>query len=84
MADGTPLNAGSGGDTIQTEQPGGAGVKYPVTKIYTGALDVNGGPVTQTNPLDVRTSNPDVAAQNDQIILLLTDIRDALWRGFGQ
>ena len=60
MADGTVLNTGTGGDTIQTEQPGGTGVKYPVTKIYTGALDVNGGPVTTTNPFDVRigdTSN---------------------------
>lgn len=60
MADGTVLNSGAGGDTIQTEQPGGTGVKYPVTKIYTGALDVNGGPVTTANPFDVRigdTSN---------------------------
>lgn len=61
MGDGTPLNAGTGGDTIQTEQPGGVGVKYPVTKIYTGALDVNGGPVTPTNPLDVRVSAVDAS-----------------------
>lgn len=61
MADGTVLNTGTGGDTIQTEQPGGVGVKYPVTKIYTGALDVNGGPVTPTNPLDVRVSAADAS-----------------------
>lgn len=79
MADGTLLNNGTGGDTIQTEHPGGVGVKYPVTKIYTGALDVNGGPVTATNPLDVRINGRD-----DEIVLLLTDIRDALWRAFGQ
>jgi hypothetical protein len=63
VADGTILNVGTGGDTIQTEQPGGTGVKYPVTKIYTGALDVNGGPVTAANPFDVRVgSTTDVAA----------------------
>ena len=79
MADGTLLNPGTGGDTVQTEQPGGVGVKYPVTKIYTGALGVNGGPVTANNPFDVRTNTRD-----DDIVLLLTEIRDALWRAFGQ
>lgn len=54
MADNTVLNPGSGGDTIVTEQPGGVGAKIPVSKIYTGALDVNGGPVTAANPFDVR------------------------------
>ncbi len=61
MSDGTTINSGSGGDIIMTEQVGGTGVKYPVTKIYTGGLDVNGGPVTGSNPFDVRigdASNP--------------------------
>ncbi len=61
MADGTTINSGSGGDIIMTEQVGGVGIKYPVTKIYTGGLDVNGGPVTGSNPFDVRigdASNP--------------------------
>jgi hypothetical protein len=57
VADNTTLNPGTGGDVIVTEQPGGAGPKIPVSKIYTGALDVNGGPVTSTNPLDVRISD---------------------------
>lgn len=57
MADNTTLNPGVGGDVIVTEQPGGAGPKYPISKIYTGALDVNGGPVTSTNPFDVRISD---------------------------
>jgi hypothetical protein len=57
VADNTTLNTGVGGDVIVTEQPGGAGPKIPVSKIYTGALDVNGGPVTATNPLDVRISD---------------------------
>lgn len=85
--DGTLLNNGTGGDTIQTEQPGGVGVKYPVTKIYTGASGVNGGPVTSTNPLDVRVDGAAGArsdGQRDDIILLLTEIRNTLWRAFGQ
>jgi hypothetical protein len=57
MADNTTLNAGSGGDVIVTEQPGGAGPKIPVSKIYTGAADVNGGPVTLVNPLPVELSD---------------------------
>lgn len=105
MSDGTTLNVGTGGDVIMTEQVGGAGTKYPVSKIYTGALDVNGGPVTPANPFDVRVSgadstgaaqalsvsnrngqamlvvtSPDLLSQNDTIIQLLTDIRDALQR----
>lgn len=57
MADGTTLNIGSGGDTILTEHPGSSGPKIPVSKIYTGALDANGGPVTVTNPLPVELSD---------------------------
>ncbi len=52
MADNTVLNPGVGGDTIKTEDTG-AGFKIPVSKIYTGAADVNGGPVTPANPLQV-------------------------------
>ena len=59
MADNTTLNVGTGGDVIITEQPGGVGAKIPVSKIYTGALDVNGGPVTPANPFDVRVSGAD-------------------------
>ena len=48
--DNTTLNPGAGGDTIVTEQPGGVGPKICVTKIRIGALDVDGGDVTPTNP----------------------------------
>lgn len=56
MADNTVLNLGTGGDTIRTEDVGG-GVKIPVSKIHVGASDVDGGPVTATNPLAVSSVN---------------------------
>jgi hypothetical protein len=49
MADNTVLNPGTGGDTLKTEDCG-TGFKIPAGKIYLGAADVNGGPVTPTNP----------------------------------
>jgi hypothetical protein len=52
MADGTILNAGSGGDTIQTEDFGAAG-KIPRSKLVLGAVDVDGGDVSATNPMPV-------------------------------
>ena len=59
MADNTILNPGVGGDTVRNEDIGG--VKYPVSKIYTGAEGVNGGPVTDANPLPVELQNASVA-----------------------
>jgi hypothetical protein len=52
MADNTTLNPGTAGDVIATDDV--AGVKYPRTKIQTGADGVAGGDVTPTNPFDVR------------------------------
>ena len=50
MSDDVTLNPGSGGAIIVTEDIGG-GIQMPVSKIYTGKHDQNGGPVTVTNPL---------------------------------
>lgn len=61
MADGTTTNPGSGGDTIYTEDIGG-GVKMPASKLHTGAHDVDGGAVTQANPLFVEPVMTDGAA----------------------
>lgn len=60
MADNTTLNSGAGGDVIATDDV--AGVKYPRTKIQTGADGVAGGDVTSTNPLDVRIGDATVTA----------------------
>lgn len=46
----TALNPGSGGDGIYDEDIGGS-VYMPASKIHTGALGVDGGPVTNANPL---------------------------------
>lgn len=51
MADNTTLNAGSGGDSIATDDIGG--VKYPRSKIVIGADGVNGGDVSSSNPMPV-------------------------------
>jgi hypothetical protein len=54
MSDTIVLNLGSGGPAVVAEQPGGGANPFiPVSKIYTGATDVNGGPVTAANPLPV-------------------------------
>lgn len=48
-------NVGSGGAGILAEQPGGGtNPVIGISKLHTGALDVDGGPVTATNPLDIR------------------------------
>ena len=60
MADNTVLNPGSGGDTIRNEDLGAS--KMPVSKIHTGAANVDGGPVTTSNPLPVGVSFTDAAA----------------------
>lgn len=52
MADNTIINAGSGGDTLRTDDVGG-GIKVPVSKIITGDDGIDGGFVTSTNPLPV-------------------------------
>jgi hypothetical protein len=57
MSDGTVINLGSGGDTIATEDAG-LGYKIPVTKIRTGAIDVDGGDVTPANPLPIGGISP--------------------------
>jgi hypothetical protein len=56
MSNGTQLNAGSGGDLIYTEDVG-SGFKMPATKIHTGAVGVDGGPVTSANPLNILAAN---------------------------
>lgn len=61
MSDGTQLNSGTGGDTIQDEdipigQGVGEGTKVPVSKIYTGAQDKSEGPVYLANPLPVQNT----------------------------
>lgn len=50
MADNTTI---SGGDVIATDDV--SGVKYPRTKIQTGADGVAGGDVTKTNPFPAST-----------------------------
>jgi hypothetical protein len=57
MANGTTLNAGAGGDTIYDEDLG-AGVKMPAVKLHTGALGVDGGAVTNTNPFPAKFMDP--------------------------
>ena len=49
MADNTTLNAGSGGDTIATDDI--SGVKFPRSKITIGADGTNDGDVSSANPL---------------------------------
>jgi hypothetical protein len=51
----TTLNPGTAGDTIIDELIGAD--KMPVSKIYTGALGVNGGAVTAANPFPVSDVN---------------------------
>jgi hypothetical protein len=51
----TTLFLGTGGDNVYGEDIGGSPViKMPACKIHTGALGVDGGPLTPTNPLPVR------------------------------
>lgn len=52
MSENTTINQGQGGDVIATEDTG-LGYKIPVSKIRTGALDVDGGDVTASNPFPV-------------------------------
>src|SRR5437899_2615966 len=56
MSDSTTLNSMSGGDKVDTEDIGARG-KLQRIKIATGALDVDGGDVTPSNPFP--TSTPD-------------------------
>lgn len=51
MADNTVLAAGSGGDTLATDDIGG--VKYPRSKIVIGADGTNDGDVSSANPLPI-------------------------------
>lgn len=55
MGDNTTLNPGSGGDVIATEDLGA--YKLPVSKIRTGAADVDGGDVTPANPFPAAISD---------------------------
>jgi hypothetical protein len=52
MADNTVLDAGSGGDTIASDDIGG--VKFPRGKIVIGADGTNDGDVSAANPLPVK------------------------------
>lgn len=50
----TTLNTGSGGDNVYSEDIGGSPVvKMPACKIHTGALGVDGGVVSSSNPFSV-------------------------------
>jgi hypothetical protein len=51
MADNTPLNPGTGGDVIASDDIGG--VKYQRNKLIHGADGVNDGDVSTSNPLPV-------------------------------
>lgn len=56
MSDKITLNSGSGGADVIAENITGNSF-MPVSKIHTGALDADGGPVTATNPLPVEISD---------------------------
>src|SRR5579872_7591163 len=56
MADNIVLNAGSGGQTISTED-NGSGVQMPRTKLMLGATHTDGGNVSATNALPVLMSD---------------------------
>jgi hypothetical protein len=60
----TPVttNPGSGGHTISFEQTSGADPLLPFTKVHTGPSDADGGPVTATNPFDVRIGDANATA----------------------
>ena len=71
MSDGTALNAvtAPGGDTIDTEDPGGGAPKIPRSKIVIGVRDTDGGDVSGSNPMPVTgsltiTGTPNVAVTN--------------------
>lgn len=53
MADNTLLNAGTGGDTIASDDI--AGVKYQRNKLVHGADGVNAGDVSTANPFPIQT-----------------------------
>jgi hypothetical protein len=58
MPDNIILNPGTGGASVRSEDVGGAPVvQIPVYKLHTGAANIDGGPITPTNPLDVRISD---------------------------
>src|SRR5215831_18652203 len=79
MADGTVLNAGSGGDTIQTEDFGPAG-KVPLSKLVLGAVD--GGDVSATNPMPVAPQTLQVTGtgvNNGDVPIAATDVGAYRW-----
>lgn len=53
MADQVVLNPGSGGSPIQTQTITATSKEMPVCKIHTGAVNVDGGTVTTTNPFPI-------------------------------
>lgn len=53
MADNTILNAGTGGDTLASDDI--SGVKFPRIKLIHGADGTNDGDVSNANPLPVIT-----------------------------
>lgn len=60
MADNTTLNAGSGGDTIRTDDIGG--VKVPVSKIMLGGDGLDLGFVSGSNPFPTQTQSGSISA----------------------
>ena len=88
---GVLLNPGTGGNTIITETITLSGFDMPVSKIRTGAANVDGGDVTITNPLAVQLSDGAAAlgtAANPLLINggtgALFDVKDRLARLAGR
>lgn len=65
MADNTDLNAGSGGDTIATDDIGG--VKHQRVKITIGADGVNDGDVASGNPMPVSDAGGSLTVDNSDL-----------------
>lgn len=77
MSNNTILNIGIGGDVIATEDPG-LGYKLPVSKIRTGAIDIDGGDVTIGNPFPVSTFQDEFGNLQMPTIRIV----DGLWTMF--
>lgn len=66
-------NVGAGTETLAVEQIGS--VLFPVTKIYTGADGVDGGPVTGANPLPVNIQGTPIVALDVNSLAALETIQ---------
>ena len=80
MSDGTRINSNiTDGDFIFDEDIGG-GVKMPASKLHTGDSGVDGGPVTENNPLPVVIPG-DVVGLLLGLVQALSDIAASLQSG---